>query len=88
MKLLLEKIQYEKYNWNIMGDLKVIARLLGYTKFYCFMREWDSGDIKHHYIQKQWPKRESLIPGQKNVTTPLINPEEVSYLHCTTNLGS
>jgi len=42
MKLLLEKIQYEKYNWNIMGDLKVIARLLDYTKFYCFLREWDS----------------------------------------------
>jgi len=27
MYLLLEKIQYEKYNWNICGDLKVIAWL-------------------------------------------------------------
>jgi hypothetical protein len=34
--------------------------------------------FKHHYIQTQWPKRESLIPGQKNVNTPLINPEEVA----------
>jgi len=25
MKLLSEKIQYEKYNWNICGDLKVTA---------------------------------------------------------------
>jgi len=65
MKLLLEKIQYEKYNWNIMGDLKVIASLLGYTTFYCFLREWDRRDIQNHYIQKQWPKRESLITGQK-----------------------
>jgi hypothetical protein len=35
-------------------------------------------DRKHHYIQKQWPKQESLIPGQKNVvSTPLINTEKV-----------
>jgi hypothetical protein len=27
MKLLLEKIQYEKYNWNICGDLKVATVL-------------------------------------------------------------
>jgi hypothetical protein len=27
MKLLLEKIQHEKYNWNICGDLKVTAWL-------------------------------------------------------------
>lgn len=25
MKLVLEKIQYGKYEWNICGDLKVIA---------------------------------------------------------------
>jgi len=38
MKLLSEKIQYEKYNWNIIGDLKVTAALLGlqlgYTSFF------------------------------------------------------
>jgi hypothetical protein len=29
-------------------------------------------------FKKQWPKQESLIPGQKNaVNTPLINPEKV-----------
>jgi hypothetical protein len=44
MKLLVENIQYEKYNWKICGDLKVTALLLG-----------DSRDIKHN-IQKQWPK--------------------------------
>jgi hypothetical protein len=41
MKLLLKKIQYEKYKWNICGNLKVTALLLGlqlgYTKFGCFM---------------------------------------------------
>jgi hypothetical protein len=71
MKLLLEKIQYGKYNWNICGDLKVTALSLGLelgcSKFYCFLCEWDRRDRKHHYIQKQWPKREYLIPGQKNL---------------------
>ena len=44
MKLFLEKIQYEKYNWNFCGDLKVIDLLLGLqlgcTKFCCFLCEW------------------------------------------------
>jgi hypothetical protein len=48
------------------------------TQFYCFLSEWDSRDRKYYYIQKLWPKRESLVPGQKNVTnTQLINPEKV-----------
>jgi hypothetical protein len=50
VKLLLENIHYEKYKWNICGDLKVIALLLrlqlGYTKYCCFLCEWDSRDIK------------------------------------------
>jgi hypothetical protein len=37
MRLDLEKIKHEKYNWNICGGLKVIAFLLGlelgYTRF-------------------------------------------------------
>jgi len=60
MKLLLEKTLYGKHNWNICGHLKVIAVLLGlqfgYTKFCCFLCEWDSRARKHNYIQKQWPK--------------------------------
>jgi hypothetical protein len=81
-KLLLEKIQYEKYNWNIYGDSKVIAVLLGLqlgcTKFCCFLCVWDIRDRKHQYIQKQWNKRESLLPGHKSiVNTSLINREKV-----------
>ncbi|UYV84365.1 hypothetical protein LAZ67_X001944 [Cordylochernes scorpioides] len=41
MKLLLKKIEYERYGWKICSDLKVIALLpglhLGYTKFCCFL---------------------------------------------------
>ncbi|GBP89284.1 hypothetical protein EVAR_60426_1 [Eumeta japonica] len=82
MKSLLEHIKYNQYSWKICGDLKVIAILLGlqlgYTKFSCFLCEWDSRDKKNHYVKKEWPKRDALIPGQRNVLhTPLINPEDV-----------
>jgi len=37
MKLLLGKIKYDKFKWNLFGDLKVVALLfgmqLGYTKY-------------------------------------------------------
>jgi hypothetical protein len=39
---------------------------------------------KKYYFQKQWPKRDSLIPGKKNeLNKPLVNPEKVflSPLH-------
>ena len=33
---------------------------------------------KIHYIQKEWPKREALIPGTKNVKSlPLVSPEKI-----------
>ena len=76
LKIILEKMQYDKYCWTIWCDLKVIALLmglqLGYTKFCCFLCEWDSRDKKNHYIKKEWPKRVSLTPGQKNVVHPLL----------------
>jgi hypothetical protein len=82
MKFLLTMIEYEKYSWYVCGDLKVIAVLLGlelgYTKFCCFLCEWDRRDRKNHFVKKQWPKRESLTPGKKNVTCkPLVDPKKV-----------
>ena len=83
MKLLLEKIQYIKYNCNICGNLKVTDRLLGlqrgYTKFCCYLCEWD-GRGRNITDPTQWPKWESLIPGQTRVVnTPLINPEKYYF---------
>ena len=73
--------QYEKYNWKVWGDLKAIVLFLGlqlnYRKFCCFLRAWDSRYRKYDYIQKQWQKRESVIPGQEYVAnTILINTEK------------
>ena len=70
-KQLLQCIKYDIYKWNICADLKVIALLLGlqlrYTKFSCFLCEWDSRDKAHHYVKRIWPARKILEPGHKNV---------------------
>jgi len=83
MKLLMGKIKYVEFKWKlcVCGDLKVVALLLGMelgcTKYCCFLCEWESRDKKNRYVNKLWPKRTSLTPGEKNVVTPpLILPEK------------
>ena len=53
MNIFLELIKYEQYKWPICGDLKVISILLemqpGYTKYCCFICEWDSRTRDLHY---------------------------------------
>jgi hypothetical protein len=62
IKQLLQYIMYDTYKWNICVGLKVIALLLGlqlgYTKFLCFLCEWDSRDKAHHYVKRIWPLSE------------------------------
>ena len=56
MKQLLQYLKYDTYKWNICADLKVIAPLLGlqlgYTKFPCFLCEWDSRNKAHPYVKR------------------------------------
>jgi hypothetical protein len=46
MDLPFRAVSYSKNGWKICGDLKVVELLLGmqsgYTKFSCFLCEWDS----------------------------------------------
>ena len=82
MKLLLGEIKYGEFKWKLCGDLKVVALLLGmqigYTKYCCFLYEWDTRDKKNHYVNKLWPKRTSLTPREKNVVNPpLVLPEKI-----------
>lgn len=82
VKLLLEKIRYEDHQWQICGDLKVIAIILGmqlgYTKYCCFLCEWDSRDRSSHYIRKNWPERTLIEPGEKNIKyTPLVFRDKI-----------
>ena len=82
MNLLLGKIMCDEFKLKLCGDLKVVALLLkmqlGYTKYCCFLCEWDSRDKKNHYVNKLWPKRTSLTPREKNVVNPpLVLPEKI-----------
>lgn len=82
LKHLLTKIEYDKHHWAICADLKVVALLLGlqtgYTKYCCFLCEWDSRAKAEHYVRQTWPLRTSYDPGQKNVKNdPLVDPKHV-----------
>jgi len=77
MNNILVEEDYNKYKWEVCGDFKVTAVLLGlqasYIKYSCFLCEWDNCARATHYSRKQWPHRQSLTPGMKNVThKPLI----------------
>ncbi|CAG9785945.1 unnamed protein product [Diatraea saccharalis] len=76
--LILDKIKYVEHNWLICVDLKMVNFLLGqqsgYTKYPCFLCLWDSRAKTQHWIKKDWPTRDALVPGQQNV----INPPLVS----------
>ena len=76
MKILMEAINYDKFKWKICGDLKVIALLLGlqqgFTKYCCYICEWDSRARSLHYSSKYWPARKSLEPGIMNVENQLL----------------
>ena len=71
MKILMEAINYDKFKWQISGDLKVIALLLGlqqaFTKYCCFICEWFRRARSLHYARKGRPARKSLEPGIMNV---------------------
>ncbi|GBM45025.1 hypothetical protein AVEN_98876-1 [Araneus ventricosus] len=65
---ILYKICYD-YKWKLCAGLKVVAVLTGlqtgYTKFCCFLCEWDNRARYKHYIVRKWPRRETFTPGQK-----------------------
>jgi len=82
MKILMEVINYDKFKWQICGDLKVIALLFGpqqgFTKYCCYICEWDSRARSPHYPRKDWPARKSLEPGIMNVENqPLVELSEI-----------
>ena len=67
MKLLLLKLQYSVHAWKIFVDFKVLNLLTGqqsgFTKYHCFMCEWESRDRSNHWSKSEWPSRDSLTPG-------------------------
>ena len=84
MKILMEAINYDKFKRQICGDLKVIALLLGlqqgFTKYCCFICEWEGRDQSLHYSRKDWPARKSLQLGIMNAENqPLVELSEILF---------
>ena len=82
VKTVLNVLKYDQYNWEVIGDFKMIAFLMGmqrgFTKYPCYLSLWDSRDTKAHYRKQVWPEREEFVVAEKNVKNiPLINPKRV-----------
>ncbi|KAK1791329.1 hypothetical protein P4O66_013345, partial [Electrophorus voltai] len=82
MKQLLDCLEYSKYGWHICSDLKVVALLmglqLGYTKYCCFLCEWDNRACSLYYVKKDWLPRKCLKIGEKNVQhSALAEPDKI-----------
>jgi len=77
LKQLLNTFEYSKYGWHICGDLKVVSLMmslqLGYTKYCCFLCEWDSRAKALHYLKIEWPQRKFLKVGEKKVQYPALS---------------
>ena len=80
IKTVLQYVNYDDHQWVICVDLKMVNFLLGqqggYTKYPCFLCYWDSRDRANHWIKKDWPVREQLKIGEKNVIAAQLVPRD------------
>lgn len=81
MKLIFSKVKYNEHKWDVSGDLKVVALImglqLGRTKNSCFICTWVSTAKINHY-EATWEKRSSYEIGFMNVKeNSLVPPEKI-----------
>lgn len=82
VKILLEALKYQEYNWQLIGDFKIVGFLMGlqggYTKYPCYLCLWDSRADAEHYVRQAWPERTDFQVGRQNVKwEPIVKPENV-----------
>lgn len=82
VKTLLQMLKYSTHGWDVIGDFKMVAFLMGlqggYTKYPCYLCLWDSRDKNAHYHQRDWPQRTEFSLGKCNVKwEPLVEPHKV-----------
>lgn len=90
VKLLLNWINYMKYQWQLCGDMQAVAIFLGlqqgYTKV-CCLCDWDGCIKTFHYKKRDWLSQQSLEPGAKNVQhLPLLESATFWCLLCSSYL--
>ena len=84
IKVVLERLKYCVHQWLICVDLKMVNFLLGqqggHTKYPCFLCYWDSRANKEHWVRKEWPPRNTVKPGEKNiVNNTLVGRENIIF---------
>ena len=84
VKTLLDELNYTQYEWDVIGDFKMVAFLMGlqggFTKFPCFLWLWDRRNTSLHYKVKSWPLRSSCDLGIYNVKlAPLVDAKKVLF---------
>ena len=85
VKMVLNKLGYSEDNWAICVDFKMVNFLLGqqggYTTYLCFLCYWDSRASTQHWVKKDWPAREDLAVGDKNIINePLVSRDRIILL--------
>lgn len=81
MEEILQLVDYQTHQWRICCDLKVVAMLCGmqggYTKYMCFMCQWDSRfNKKEQYGKHDWAPRTTEKIGQQNVIAKELVPKD------------
>ncbi|XP_076036895.1 uncharacterized protein LOC143022524 [Oratosquilla oratoria] len=84
VKILLDALKYGEYCWEVIGDFKMLAFLMGlqggFTKYPCYLCLWDSRDTVSHYLKRDWPQRTEFCVGKNNVKwEPLLDPKKVLF---------
>src|SRR5678815_5871811 len=56
----------------------LLSQQTGFTKYTCFLCYWDSRAAKDHWTKREWPPRETLMPGDRNIVRePLVQRENI-----------
>ena len=77
--------KYCVHQWLICVDLKMVNFLLGqqggHTKYPYFLCYWDSRANEEHWVRKEWPSRNTIKPGEKNIiNNPLVDWKNIILL--------
>ena len=81
MELILNNLQWYKYDWNYVADLKVVGLLCGLQpgniKHCCFLCDFDNRD-KNRWNKVEWPARNYKDANGKNMEVfPIIDPTKI-----------
>lgn len=80
METILKCVKYDRHQWRVCCDLKVVAMLAGlqagYVKYTCFICDWDSRYKGNQYACHNWKPREESQHGTHNIIREMLVPKD------------